>query len=278
LVSISHNRLHSWPRVCPWQSRTNPILTISPEPAFKNSQNDFFGNPVCFFTIQKPHRELDVVVMFEAQVTPRAKAEDRYDWQQTVELLRRPASRETLEACQFRFDSAWVQRSTEVTDYARESFPPKRGTLEACVDFCSRIHRDFEFNNKATDVATPLAVAFQQKKGVCQDFAHLAIAGLRGLGLAARYVSGYLRTIPPKGRERLQGADASHAWLSVWIPEFGWVDLDPTNDCSAGQDHITLAWGRDYHDVCPLRGVVLGGGQQVVKVGVDVLPLSAQHC
>jgi transglutaminase-like putative cysteine protease len=271
-ASISHNRLHSLPRELPWQERSEPNLTIAPEPAFLNAQSDYFGNPVTFFTVQKPHKELDVVVMFEVDIQERLWPEQGQSWERATEKLRIPSGPESLNASQFRFDSTWVKRIPELTKYTKSSFPAGADLLESCINLCHRLHSDFEFDDEATDVATPLEVVFKKKRGVCQDFAHVAIAGLRGVGLAARYVSGYLRTIPPPGETRLQGADASHAWVSVWIPETGWVDFDPTNDCLVKQDHITLAWGRDYHDVCPLRGVVLGGGQQTVKVGVDVVP------
>lgn len=271
-ASISHNRLHSRPRDCAWQLRGEPNLVIEPEPACLNHQTDYFGNPVSFFTVQKPHKELNVVVMFETEVRPRGDLSDNnVTWDAVQQLLRETPDSRSLEASQFRFDSAWARQHPELTDYAGESFSKGRPIVEASLEFCRRIFEDFEFDNTATDMATPLLTVFEQRKGVCQDFAHLAIAGLRGLGLSARYVSGYLRTVPPPGQERLQGADASHAWLSVWTPQ-GWVDLDPTNNCLVGQDHITLAWGRDYHDVCPLRGVVLGGGSQIVRVGVDVIP------
>lgn len=271
-ASISHNRLCSKPRACPWQVSPGSSLQISPEPAFLNHQYDYYRNPVSFFTVQSPHRELRVVVNFEAEVKPRPIIDWSESWEAAAEHLKAPSCEDAIRACQFRFDSTWVKRSQNFTAYAKKSFPKGRALVEGSLDLCRRIYEDFEFNDQATDVATPLTKVFKNRKGVCQDFAHLAVAGLRGLGLAARYVSGYIRTIPPPGQERMQGADASHAWLSVWTPQ-GWLDLDPTNNCRAGQDHITLAWGRDYHDVCPLRGVVLGGGNQKVDVGVDVIPL-----
>lgn len=274
LVSISYNRLHSRPRSCPWQTFSEARLTINPEPAFQHPQTDFFGNPVTFFTVQKAHRELDVVVFFDADVQTRRIDGASERWEEVARKLANPADKESLEASQFRFDSNWIARSDSLTDFARQSFSKDRPLLEAALDLCGRIYREFTFDNSATTVATPLEEVLKQRSGVCQDFAHLAIASMRGIGLAARYVSGYLLTIPPAGQERLQGADASHAWVSVWAPPLGWVDIDPTNNCLVSDQHITLAWGRDFHDVSPLRGVMLGGGQQVVKVGVDVLPKS----
>ena len=161
----------------------------------------------------------------------------------------------------------------ELAAYASESFPRNRPLLEAVLDLTARIHHDFRFDPKATEVTTPVETFFEKRRGVCQDFSHLQIACMRSLGLPARYISGYLRTLPPKGRPRLVGADASHAWCSAWCPGFGWVDFDPTNNCIPTDGHITLAWGRDYSDVSPIRGVLLGGAKHSLKVGVDVMPL-----
>jgi transglutaminase-like putative cysteine protease len=174
----------------------------------------------------------------------------------------------------FALPSPAVPSNALAADYARESFTPGRPLLEAALDLVSRIHRDFEYDPTSTTVATPLAEVLEQRRGVCQDFAHLAIAGLRGLGLAARYVSGYLETLPPPGQPKLRGADASHAWLALYCPEateaHGWVDLDPTNDCPISDQYITTAVGRDYQDVTPVRGVFYGGGEHSLAVSVDV--------
>jgi transglutaminase-like putative cysteine protease len=161
----------------------------------------------------------------------------------------------------------------ELADYARESFLAGRALLEAAMDLTTRIHRDFLFDTKATEVNTPVETFFEKRRGVCQDFSHLEIACMRSLGLPARYVSGYLRTIPPKGRPRLIGADASHAWCAAWCPGVGWVDFDPTNDCVPSDGHITVAWGRDYSDVSPIHGVLLGGARHTLETGVDVIPM-----
>ena len=270
-ASISHNRLYSRPRTCDWQKSSRAKLVIDPEPAFIHHHEDFYNNPVSIFTVQSPHQELKVEVSFEAEVLPRGPLEKDWNWDEIAEVLRQSDSSDALVASQFRFDSPWVQRHSDITEYARSSFKKSRSLLEGCEDFCGRVFEEFEFDGSATDLATPLVEVFEKRKGVCQDFAHLTVAGLRGLGLAARYVSGYIRTIAPPGQEKLQGADASHAWISVWTPS-GWVDFDPTNNCRANTDHVTLAWGRDYQDVCPLRGVVLGGGTSTVEVGVDVVP------
>jgi transglutaminase-like putative cysteine protease len=183
-----------------------------------------------------------------------------------------PADRNptVLDAYQFVFDSRYVRSSAELADYARPSFTPGRPMLDAVLDLTRRVHQDFRYDQRATTVTTPLREVFAQRRGVCQDFAHLEIGCLRSLGLAARYVSGYLCTDPPPDQVRLVGADATHAWLSVYCREFGWIDVDPTNDRMPSDQHILLAWGRDYDDVSPIKGVILGGGQHVVKVAVEV--------
>ena len=273
-VSISYNRVHSRPGAVIGQTTGNGKLLIEPEPASIDTQRDFFGNPIAFFSIQEPHRELEVTVSFDAEVEKRGTPEGGHDWQTVVELLRNTPSQESIQASQFRHDSCWIQRSDALAEFCAKSFPTGRPVLQGAQDLCGRIYRDFDFDPTATTVATPLEDVLDKRKGVCQDFAHLALGGLRSLGLAARYVSGYILTLPPPGQPRLQGADASHAWISVWCPPHGWVDLDPTNDLLVSDQHVTLAVGRDYHDVCPMRGVVLGGGTQTVKVGVDMIPQS----
>lgn len=274
-VSISYNRVHSRPCPVVWQSFSKAKLTIDPVPGFLNPQQDFFSNPVTFFTVQEPHRRLNVTVEFEAEVVTRPQLGHSAGWQETANRLALPDESEAILASQFRFDSTWVGRSDELRDFACPSFGPRASVLDGALDLCARIYREFKFDPTATTVATPLEEVLANRRGVCQDFAHLALGALRSLGLAARYVSGYILTLPPPGKPRLQGADASHAWISVWCPPLGWVDLDPTNNLRVSDQHVTLAWGRDYHDVCPLRGVVLGGGTQTVSVGVDVIPLES---
>lgn len=273
-VAISYNRVHSQPRYCEWQTYSQARLSIDPEPAFLARQTDFFGNPVTFFTVQEPHADLSVTVHFEADVRSRDYTQDSCGWEELVSRLKSPPDSSALEASQFRFPSNWVEVSEPLRRFAASSFKPGKSVLEGARDLCRRIHNDFVFDSEATTIATPVQEVLDSKRGVCQDFAHLFIGGLRSLGLAARYVSGYILTMPPPGQERLQGADASHAWISIWAPPLGWVDLDPTNDLLVSDQHVTLAWGRDFHDVSPMRGVVLGGGAQVVKVGVDVIPLA----
>jgi transglutaminase-like putative cysteine protease len=190
-----------------------------------------------------------------------------------VRSLPNDLSETGLDAYQFVFESPRVKPLPEFAAYASPSFSPARPLTEALLDFTGRIYKDFRFDSKATNVRTSPQQVLRQKSGVCQDFAHLQVACLRSLGLAARYVSGYLRTYPPPGRPRLAGADASHAWVSVYSPGSGWLDVDPTNNLIPSQGHVTLAWGRDYGDVSPVRGVILGGRDHKLDVGVEMEPL-----
>jgi len=200
-------------------------------------------------------------------------AEVTLPWEMVREAMRWDLSPAALEAIEFTFDSVHIRRSTELATYAETSFPPGRRLLEAVLDLTRRIHEDFKYSPATTTISTTLPEVMRMRKGVCQDFAHLQIGCLRSMGLAARYVSGYLRTLPPPGKPRLIGADASHAWVSVYFPGFGWLDFDPTNNRVPSASHITLAWGRDYDDVSPVRGVLVGGGKQRMVVGVDVEPI-----
>ncbi len=235
-------------------------------------QADFFGNRATYFTIEEPHDELKVKAVSRVAVAPAAPPDPAATppWEAALASLELDRSPQGLEARQFVFDSPYVRASADLAHYAAPSFPPGRPLLDAALDLMRRIHADFRYDPRATTLSTPLREVLALRRGVCQDFAHLQIGCLRSLGLAARYVSGYLRTTPPPGRPRLVGADASHAWLSVWCPGFGWIDLDPTNAQIPSEGHILLAWGRDYDDVSPIKGVNLGGGRHSMTVEVDV--------
>jgi transglutaminase-like putative cysteine protease len=195
-------------------------------------------------------------------------------WEHALHVLRQERDPETLDAYQYAFDSPYIRLGADLAAYAAPSFPTGRPLLDAALDLTRRIHADYRYDPTATTTATPLEKVMELRRGVCQDFAHLQIGCLRSLGLAARYVSGYLLTNPPPGRPRLVGADASHAWLSVYCPGSGWIDLDPTNNQIPHDNHILVAWGRDYEDVSPVNGVVLGGGKHYVTVAVDVVKLN----
>ena len=250
-------------------------LRIQPPPATRTERVDYFGNLLCFFTIQEPHKELVVEALSEVIMGENATPwpQQSLPWEEAARLLPNDHSPSGLEAYQFGFESARIRMRPEFASYALQSFTPGRPMPSALLDLTARIHNDFRFDSKVTNVRTPTEEVFRKRRGVCQDFAHIQIACLRSLNLAARYVSGYLRTYPPPGRPRLVGADASHAWVSAYCPGFGWLDLDPTNNVVPSIGHVTLAWGRDYGDVSPLRGLILGGGPHRLKVAVDMEPL-----
>lgn len=269
-VQLSHHAAHLRPRMVNGQLVSESAIVIRPEPAvLHDGQVDYFGNPTTFFTIQAPHRTLEIEATFLVETSAQSQLRPTVTtaWD-AISLDGAPADEQVMD---FRFASPLVPLLAEAAEYAAPSFPPGRPLAEVVLDLIHRIHTDFKFDAEATSVGTPVQAVFHQRSGVCQDFAHVGIACLRAMGLAARYVSGYIRTIAPAGQEKMIGADASHAWLSVYIPGWGWLDVDPTNDMAAGPDHITTAWGRDYDDVSPVRGVVLGGGDHAVHVAVDVV-------
>jgi transglutaminase-like putative cysteine protease len=274
-VSVSHHVLRLTPRNLTRQRCISSQIAIAPSPPSFTTRTDYFGNTLTFFTLREPHGRLRVEASSELEVhNVEAREFSRSPrWDTVRQSLDNQCSEEVLDAYQFVFDSERVTAKPELAAYARESFFPGRPLLEANRDLTRRIHQDFRFDNKATEVTTPVETFFEKRRGVCQDFAHLQIACLRSLGLPARYVSGYLRTVASPDCPRLEGADASHAWCAAWCPDAGWVDFDPTNDCVPSDGHVTLAWGRDYNDVCPIHGVLLGGARHTLHVGVDVIPV-----
>jgi transglutaminase-like putative cysteine protease len=271
-VSLCHNLAHLTPRAAPGQECLHSELSIVPQPAALSERTDYFGNPCTFFAVQEPHRELVATATHLIRVAPRPAPDPAASppWEEVRDRLPADRAPATLEAYQFVFTSRCTPPGPELAAYAAPSFPPGRPLLESVLDLTARVHRDFVYDPRATTVATPLAEVFAKRRGVCQDFAHLELACLRSLGLAARYVSGYLCTTASPGQRRLLGADATHAWLSVWCPRQGWVDVDPTNDLVPADKHVLLAWGRDFDDVSPIKGVILGGGQHAVRVAVEV--------
>ncbi|WP_205229954.1 transglutaminase family protein [Azospira oryzae] len=280
-VALSQQLPHLTPRPLPWQTVREHRLEVEPLPSLRLERWDAFGNPVTQLAFDGPHDSLTVRAETEIEVLPRFAGElppgqPWEGWRQALVYRGAlPPPAELLEAVQFAFPSPFVSLGPAFAAYAAPSFTPGRGLLAAARDLMGRIHAEFEFDPQATSVATPVAEVLARKRGVCQDFAHLMLACLRSLGLPARYVSGYLLTEPPPGSPRLIGADASHAWVSLFCPGLGWVDLDPTNDLIPDSRHITLAWGRDFGDVSPMRGVILGGGAHELEVAVTVLPLAA---
>lgn len=271
-VSISHHLLHLTPRPASFQRCGDFAIEISPPPSIRAADVDYFGNPTTFVTIQQTHRELVLHALSMIDVTERPvpAAAATPAWESVRQLVREDRAQETLEALELTFSSSFIPMLPQLEAYALASFTPGRPVLEAARELTHRIFKDFRYQPGATSLATSVAEVFAMRRGVCQDFAHLQIACLRLLGLPARYVSGYLLTRPASGKERLVGADASHAWLSIWVPGQGWIDLDPTNDMIPGDEHITVAWGRDYADVSPVSGVMFGGGEHEVLVSVDV--------
>jgi transglutaminase-like putative cysteine protease len=273
-VSTSQHVAYLRPRTLPHQQVRWHEVEIDPLPATRAQRHDYFGNHVDQFTILTPYDEMRVVGRSVVTITARdPEAADGAAWETVRDDLfyRRGAPYES--AVEFSYSSPYVATAPELSAFARDSFAEGRSVGDAAVELMHRIHDEFTFDPGSTTITTPVTRVLADRHGVCQDFAHLQIGCLRSLGLAARYVSGYLLTDPPPGQPRLVGADASHAWLSVWDPSRGWVDLDPTNDVLPSERHVTLAWGRDYGDVSPLRGVVLGGGRDhTLHVGVSVTP------
>jgi len=275
-VATSQHVAYLRPRDLPYQHVRHHALKIEPAPATHTPRVDYFGNTVNQFQILRPHSTLIVHAESVVDVGDRHAAlalERSPRWEAVSRELSKRAGTIPPDVAQFAHASPYLPFSTAMERFARTSFPAGRPALEGAIDLMHRMHDDFVFDPAATTVTTPLSRVLDERRCVCQYFAHVAISSLRALGLAARYVSGYLLTDPPPGQPRLVGADASHAWLSVYCPEHGWVDLDPTNDVVAGQRHVTVAWGRDYGDVSPLRGVLLGGAGHTLYVGVSVVPL-----
>lgn len=274
-VTQSQQLLHMMPRQTDFQHCVSYTLACEPQPAEHSQCLDFFGNHNDYFTMLTPHQSLAVLSRFQVDIQPRptmVALTQSPAWEAAQAELQLQATKH-LTAAPFIYASAKVKCSEALASFARHCFTPQRPLLDAAMALTQHIYAEFEFDPQATDISTPLDEVLKGRRGVCQDFAHLMIGALRSLGLACRYVSGYILTHPPAGQPRLVGADASHAWVSVYCPVYGWVDFDPTNNCLVQQDHITVAWGRDFSDVSPMRGVVLGGGHQQLTVNVTVTPL-----
>lgn len=274
-VTRSSQLAHLRPRDTDWQTVHGHVLTIDPFPVEQSDSTDYFGNRLNRFSVHEPHAEL--LVRAESEVTVRSVADGWRKgggaWEGAREIVRTADSLIELGVEQYRYGSDRAPILAECADYALKSFPAGRDGLEALMDLTQRIHHDFSYDPRATTVTTRVDEVLRLRRGVCQDFAHLMISCLRSLGLPARYVSGYVMTYAAPGKPRLVGADASHAWVACYLPSAGWVALDPTNAKLADQEFVTLAWGRDFTDVTPLRGVVLGAADQSLSVGVSVQPM-----
>lgn len=275
-VAISHHIFRLTPRPHPRQHCLRSTVDVEPPPSVRSDGEDYFGNPVTHLTIQTPHSQLsvDATTILEVKKPDPIHLDQSPPWDQVVQGLQEQLDSARLEAQQFRYDSPYITIDDATYDFVRDCFPPGRPILAGIMDLTSRIYREFTYEGGVTDVSTPVKDVLAAQKGVCQDFAHLQIAALRSLALPARYISGYLLTHPPEGHEKLVGADASHAWISAWCPDLGWVDFDPTNNLIAGDEHITLAWGRDYGDVSPINGFMVGGAHHTLTVSVDVSPIA----
>jgi transglutaminase-like putative cysteine protease len=274
-VTSSHTVACLLPRGTPHQQVHAATVDVVPPAEHRAEHDDAFGNRVSYLAVQHPHEALVITARSEVTIEPLASwagGAALPPWEEVARAVRADTSSEGLLARECTLDSPLVSRGDELVAFARPSFPPGRPVGEALADLSGRIFREFTFDPAFSDVSTPLAEVLEHRRGVCQDFAHLAIGCLRSLGLPARYVSGYIETDPPPGQERLVGSDASHAWCSVYVPGFGWCDLDPTNHHVPPQRHVTVAWGRDYGDVAPVRGVVFGPStRQDLAVSVDVV-------
>ena len=275
-VVIGYNLVNLRPRDFASQTCNEFQLIVAPEPAAIFQRLDYFGNQCSQFNVDQPHRFLTVSAVSKVDVhrVIAPNALNTPSWETIVKQVKRCETEVEIDAIQFRCDSPEIVAFDGLKEYAASSFSENRPILDAARELTHRIFTDFQYDPFATLVNSEIREAFEKRKGVCQDFAHLQIGCLRELGIPARYVSGYIRTLPTEGQERLVGSDASHAWLSVWCgKDSGWVDLDPTNDLIVANDHITVAYGRDYGDVCPVKGVIVGSSEQRLKVEVDVEPV-----
>ena len=275
-VSFARCSLRLEPKSGDGQKLVSHHVEIRPQPAERTVRSDFFGTPTESVLIETPHRTLRIDSRSRVSVSRpnQDRAARSPDWVRVRDAAFAATSLGPASPIGYVFPSPLVPVLTSATEYAAASFAAAREVLAGAVELMHRIRTEFKYDPKATVISTPLTEVLEKRHGVCQDFAHVMIAGLRGLGLPAAYVSGYLRTIPPPGKPRLQGADATHAWVSLWCgEEIGWVGLDPTNDILIGNDHIVLAVGRDFSDVSPVDGIIVGSRKQKLGVAVDVVPV-----
>ncbi len=279
-VTSCYNLAHVVPRDTRRQRCLSSKITVSPQPAVTRTHSDYFGNQACHFEIQKSHRELVITAESEIQISDLEQdlnLDFGISYGQALHHIRNNRSQQVLDAREYLLESPMVPLSDELAQYAQPSFLPDR-SLKSCVsELTTRIFQDFAYDPHFTTIATPLTEVLAHKRGVCQDFAHLQVGCLRAVGIPAKYVSGYIETLPAPGEEKLVGADATHAWIAYFSPDEGWVEFDPTNDAAAHNQHIVTAVGRDYLDVTPVKGVIFGGGEEpVLNVSVDVARIAEE--
>jgi len=271
-ASLCHNIMYKTPMESHFQQVIDFRYEISPEPSYIVKRRDFFGNEMIYFSVDKAHEKLTIKGISHVRLRDpdwiRIKEEKTASWEEVVRWLQSSSASGDIK--QFYLESEFVPILDGITEYALQSFTPGRPLFEAVNELNSRINRDFAFTPGFTDISTPLEKVFSSRKGVCQDFAHFGLACLRSVGLAAKYMSGYIETLPPPGKPKLVGADASHAWIAVYIPDWGWVEFDSTNNLVVKNEHIRVASGRDFSDVTPVKGIVYSSGEQTLAVKVDV--------
>jgi transglutaminase-like putative cysteine protease len=271
-VPLCHNLAMLTPRDTPDQTCRSFQLDISPVAEIVDEYHDFFGNTVYYFVVEQEHAKLSVTTTSVVEKTTpgwKGKAVSAQSWESVRDMLR-SVKGNTIQERQFAIPADMTIPSIDIRQYASLSFTPKRPLFEAAFDLMQRIYTDFKYTSGFTTISTPLSVVMKERKGVCQDFAHLGIACMQSMGLAAKYISGYLETLAPPGKEKLTGTDASHAWFSVYIPEMGWIDFDPTNNKTPDEQYIVIGWGRNYFDIVPLRGVIMSSDRHKMLVSVDV--------
>ncbi|MFK7965503.1 MAG: transglutaminase N-terminal domain-containing protein [Burkholderiaceae bacterium] len=276
-VTLSQQLLRLSPRESANQRVDSQSVLIDPSPMVRQQRNDYFGNQLIRVALQEPHRRLAIHANSTITVNPpdALDPEQSMPWESVLEAVRKPVTRDAALAAGFCFPSPYVDVPAGIGELTADVFTPGRPILSAVMALTTRIYSEFNYRGGVTDIWTPVSSVLEKRQGVCQDFAHLQIAAIRALGLPVRYISGYLLTHPAPGKPRLVGADESHAWLSVWSPEQGWIDFDPTNNSMPRHEHILLAWGRDYGDVSPIKGFIVGGGSHEIKVSVDVAPVAS---
>lgn len=276
-VELATHVVHLRPRPLPWQRVLSERIVTEPAAARRRDGLDHYDNLVTWLFLDLPHADFEVTAesVVEVAYPPPPPAETTPAWEVVVAAAQGP---EGWREAEFRFESPMAESNADATAYAAASFPPGTPVLVGLLDLNRRIRTEFRFRAGVTGISTPVAQIMQKREGVCQDFSHLMISALRGIGLPARYVSGYIRTRPPPGQPRRQGADQSHAWVGCWLgPELGWIDLDPTNGLVVQDEHVVLGWGRDFGDVSPVRGIILGGGDHSLTVTVDLEPDDESH-